>query len=393
MRGSNRLSARSVQTLKEPGRYPDGDGLYLVISEAGTKRWALIYSRGARGANKRTELGLGSARDVSLAEAREKAAAMRAAIRRGEDPRVAREPRKVLTFGDAADAYIEAMAPGWRNPKHVAQWRMTLGDTYCRAMRSRPVAEVGVADVLAVMSPIWHEKPETASRIRGRIEAVLDAAAARGERVGDNPARWKGHLAKLLPARQRLARGHHAAMPYADVPEFLDSLRRRQAMSALALEFAILTAARTGEVIYAEWPEIAGDVWTVPASRMKNRRQHRVPLCRRALDILTELRPIGERWIFPGRRGNPLSNMAMLEMVKPLNITVHGFRSSFRDWAAECTTYPGEVVEMALAHSIASKVEAAYRRGDMLERRRELMISWEAFCLSFASGQRQRSST
>ncbi len=333
------------------------------------------------GENKRSELGLGSAVDVSLAEAREIAANMTAAIRRGEDPRAARPPRKLVTFGDAADAYIEAMQPGWRNPKHVAQWRMTLGDAYCKTLRSRAVDEVGVTDVLAVLTPIWHTVPETASRLRGRIEAVLDAAAARGERTGYNPARWKGHLAKLLPPRQKLSRGHHAAMPWPDVPAFLTQLRRRPAISAMALEFTILTAARTGEVIGAEWTEIAGDVWTVPASRMKSKRGHRVPLGTRCLSILATLRPMGGRYIFPGQRpGSHLSNMAMLELVKPLRITVHGFRSSFRDWAAETTNVPAEVVEMALAHTIANKVEAAYRRGDMLERRRELMLAWETFC-------------
>lgn len=374
------LTAKQVLGRLDPGRYADGDGLYLRVEPSGTRSWVLIYSRGGRGTNKRSELGLGSARDVSLAEAREIAARMRAAIRRGEDPRAVRGPTKAETFGSVADAYIEAMSPGWRNPKHVAQWRMTLGDAYCRAIRSRPVAEIGTADVLAVLTPIWSQIPETAARLRGRIEAVLDAAAARGLRAGDNPARWRGHLAKLLPARQRLSRGHHAALPWPDVPEFVAELRQRDAMSALCLEFVILTACRTGEAIGARWDEISGDVWTVPAARMKTKRPHRVPLSPRALAILDTIRPIGGQWVFPGAKADrPLSNMAMLKLVRPRGITVHGFRSSFRDWAAEATSFPGEVVEMCLAHTIASRVEAAYRRGDMLERRREVMLAWERY--------------
>lgn len=378
--GLNRLTSKKVASALEPGKYSDGQGLYLMVDKAMNKRWALVYSRGGRYQAKRTELGLGSARNVTLAEAREKAAAMRAAIRRGEDPRVAREPRRAETFGDAADAYILAMTPGWRNPKHIAQWRMTLGDAYCRSLRARPIAEVSVADVLAVLTPIWGKVPETAARLRGRIENVLDAAAARGVRSGDNPARWKGHLAKLLPARQKLTRGHHAAMPWMDVPEFVASLRARQAVSAACLEWTILTASRTGESIAMEWSEVSGDVWTVPAVRMKSNRPHRVPLGPRCLALLDEMRAFESRWVFPGqKRDSHLSNMAMLEMVKQLKITVHGFRSSFRDWAAETTTFPSEVVEMALAHVVASKVEAAYRRGDMLDRRRPLMMSWERY--------------
>jgi len=384
----NLLTAKKVQAESRTGRHADGGGLYLVVSKAAkkddkpNKRWAFIYSRGGRDQNKRTELGIGSAADVTLAEAREKAAAMQAAIRRGEDPKAARAPATIVTFGDAADAYLAAMAPSWRNEKHVAQWRMTLGDAYCKSLRSRPVAEVAVADVLSVLSPIWGKVPETASRLRGRIEAVLDAAAVLNQRAGDNPARWKGHLQKLLPPRRKLSRGHHAAMPWDDVPAYVQSLRDRPAMSALALEFTILTAARTGETIGARWPEIDGDIWTVPAERMKANKRHRVPLVPRCIEILAELRKLGGEYIFPGaKEGQPLSNMAMLEMVKPLGITVHGFRSSFRDWAAEATEYPADLIEMALSHAISNEVEAAYRRGDMLDRRRPVMLAWERHCL------------
>jgi len=374
------LTAKKVAGGLPPGRYGDGNGLYLKVSQKGGRSWVLIYSRGARDQNKRTELGLGPASEVTLAEAREIARRMKAAIRRGEDPRAARGLAKSESFASVADAYIEAMSPGWRNPKHVSQWKMTLGDAYCRAIRTRPVAEIGTADVLAVLTPIWSQIPETAARLRGRIEAVLDAAAARGLRAGDNPARWRGHLAKLLPARKRLSRGHHAALPWPDVPEFVADLRQRNAMSALCLEFVILTAARTGEAIGAKWDEIAGDVWTVPAGRMKTKRPHRVPLSPRALVILDTIRPIGGQWVFPGSKPDrPLSSMAMLKLVRQRGITVHGFRSSFRDWAAEATSFPGEVVEMCLAHTIASRVEAAYRRGDMLERRREVMLAWERY--------------
>ena len=284
------------------------------------------------------------------------------------------------TFGQVADEFLAAKQSEWRNAKHRAQWKMTL-QRYCAPLRARPVDEIDTAAVLEVLKPLWASIPETASRLRGRIETVLDAARARGL-IGPNeanPARWRGHLDKLLPKRQKLTRGHHAAMPFADVPEFMASLRKRDAVAALALEFTILTAARSGEALGARWDEIdfQNAIWTVPAARMKGGRAHRVPLSRRALVILKKLHTArtGE-YIFPGQRpGKPLSGMAMemiLRRMKADGATVHGFRSSFRDWCGEVSTFPREVAEAALAHVAGDQTERAYRRGDALEKRREL---------------------
>lgn len=370
-----------MQTAK-PGKHPDGLGLYLDVDDKGNRRWVYRYSVGARLANKRTELGLGSARDVTLAEAREKAAACRAALRRGDDPRAARHPAKVETFGGVADDLISSMATGWKNPKHRDQWAMTLGDVYCRLIRSKPIADIGVDDVLAVLRPHWTRVPETADRLRARIARVLDAARARGLRSGDNPARWRGNLDHLLPARQTLSRRHHAAMPWGDVPAFVQELQRRHAMGARCLEFTILTACRSGESRAAQWGEfdLSARIWTVPPERMKHKRPHRVPLTDRVIDLLDLLRGTHEQWLFPGTSGC-ISDMTMLKMVRDKGLTVHGFRSSFRDWVGEATTFPEELAEHQLAHTIASKTERAYRRGDALERRRELMTAWERYCL------------
>jgi integrase len=247
-----------------------------------------------------------------------------------------------------------------------------------------PVAEVDTPHVLKVLEPIWREVPETASRLRGRIETVLDSAKARGYRQGENPARWRGHLAQILPARTKLSRGHHKAMPYDAIPSFMELLQKREAVAALALEFVILTAARTGEVIAAEWSEVdlAKAVWTVPAERMKAGKEHRVPLSPRALDILESTKPLGGSYLFPGAKRDKLSSMAMAMLLRRMkqDITVHGFRSAFRDWAAECTGYSHEVAEMALAHTIGNAVERAYRRGDLFDKRRRLMADWAVFC-------------
>jgi integrase len=278
------------------------------------------------------------------------------------------------------------MRPSWRNDKHAAQWQMTLRH-YAASLRRLPVDRVATDDVLSVLKLIWNEKPETASRLRGRIERVLDAAKAQGLRRGENPARWRGHLDQLLPKRQQLSRGHHAAMSYGDLPAFSCDLQSREGTAPLALEFAILTAARSGEVLGARWNEIDLDraLWTVPAPRMKAGREHRVPLSRRALQIvraLHEKRDSG--FVFPGQNeGKPLSVMALemvLRRMKVGSVTVHGFRSAFRDWAAECTNFTNEVCEAALAHVIKNKAEAAYRRGDLFDKRRKLMDAWGAYC-------------
>jgi integrase len=290
------------------------------------------------------------------------------------------------TFGTVADALMAAKESEWRNPKHRAQWRMTL-ETYAAPLWPRPVDEIDTAAVLAVLKPLWQAKPETASRLRGRIEAVLDAAKAQGHRSGENPAAWRGHLAHLLPKRGKLTRGHHAAMAYADVPAFVAQLREREALAALALEFCILTAARSGEVLGARWSEVdlVAKVWTVPAERMKATREHRIPLSDRAVAILEKLAEAraGEL-VFPGQRANkPLSTMAMEMVLRRMKIegaTVHGFRSAFRDWAGNETHFPREVAEAALAHVIGDKAEQAYRRGDALEKRCGLMEAWSQHC-------------
>jgi integrase len=384
----NRLNARAVATITERGRHADGGGLYLSISPNGGRRWVFLF----RWHGKPTELGFGSSRDVTLARARELASQARATLAEGINPKDARRSGDA-TFGECADRVIEAMRPSWRNAKHAAQWEMTLRE-YAGPLRRLPVDKISTDDVLSVLKPLWNEKPETASRLRGRIERILDAAKARGLRGGENPARWRGHLDQLLPKRQRLTRGHHAAMVYADVPVFLDDLQARQATAALALEFAVLTAARSGEVLGARWEEIDLDraVWIVPATRMKAGCEHRVPLSKRALKIVATIHQSRNGdYVFPGQKpGKPLSGMALEMVLRRMKIddaTVHGFRSSFRDWAAECTNFPNEVCEAALAHVIENKVEAAYRRGDLFDKRRKLMEAWSAYCATPKAGK------
>jgi integrase len=385
----NRLNARAVTAITEQGRHADGGGLYLSISPNGGRRWVFLY----RWHGKPTEIGLGSARDVTLARARELARQARGNLAEGVNPKDARKPSEHATFGECADRLIEAMRPSWRNAKHAAQWKMTL-QVYAAPLRNLRVDEITTDDVLSILKPLWHTKPETASRVRGRIERVLDAAKAQGLRTGENPARWRGHLDQLLPKRQRLTRGHHAAMAYADLPAFMIDLQSRQATAALALEFAILTAARSGEVLGARWQEFDLDraVWTVPADRMKAGREHRVPLSRRALKIVASLQETRDGdFVFPGQKfSKPLSSMAMEMMLRRMKIndaTVHGFRSTFRDWGAECTNFPNEVCEAALAHVIENKAEAAYRRGDLFDKRRKLMDAWAAYCATPRTGK------
>jgi integrase len=378
----NRLNARAVQTIIACGRHADGGGLYLSISPNGGRRWVFLY----RWHGKPTEIGFGSARDVSLARARELAGHARAKLAEGSNPKEARRSSEGASFGECADQLIASMRPSWRNDKHAAQWEMTLRD-YAAALRRLPVDKVATDDVLAVLKPLWHYKPETASRLRGRIERVLDAAKAQGLRSGENPARWRGHLDHLLPKRQKLTRGHHAAMSYTDLPAFMEDLQAREGTAARALEFAILTAGRSGEVLGARWEELDLDreLWAVPARRMKAGREHRVPLSQRALNIMKAMHEIRNGdFVFEGQKpGRPLSVTALkmvLRRMKIDNVTVHGFRSAFRDWAAECTNFPNEVCEAALAHVIENKAEAAYRRGDLFEKRRKLMDAWSAYC-------------
>lgn len=383
------LNSRKVATAK-PGKYSDGRGLTLIVAPTGSRKWVLRF----QWQGKPREMGLGAAEAANLALAREKATAARLLIAKGIDPIAARQKDKVPTFGECADEYIAAKASEWRNEKHKAQWTMTLTE-YAAPLRGRAVDTIDTAAVLSVLSPIWQEKLETASRLRGRIEHVLDAARAAGHRMGENPARWRGHLDKLLPKRAKLSRGHHAAMPYVQVPAFISSLRERDAMAARALQFAILTASRTGEVIGAKWSEIDLDakVWTVPAARMKATREHRVPLPEAAVQLLQPLsRNRAGEFVFPGQAtGSGLSNLAMdmlLRRMKVENATVHGFRSSFRDWAGNETSFPREVAEAALAHVVGDATERAYRRGDALEKRRALMEAWADYCGSINVAQK-----
>ncbi len=390
-----RLSARSVSALNKPGRHADGEGLYLLVDGGGAKRWVFLFrwkTPGDKGPGKLREMGLGGLSAVSLADAREKAVAARQALANGRNPideRKAAEAARqsATTFGAFADALVEELKPGFRSAKHHAQWAMTLR-TYAGPLRDKPLDAIQTVDVLAVLKPIWQSKSETASRLRGRIERVLDAARAQGLRSGENPARWRGHLDHLLPKRQKLTRGHHAAMPYTEVPAFIADLRRREAVAALALEFCILNASRSGEVLGAKWAEIdqKAKVWTVPPERMKGGREHRVPLSARSLQILEQVEAVrtGD-FVFPGqKRGRPLSSMALEKLLRRMavDVTTHGFRSSFRDWAGEATSFAREIAEAALAHVIGDETERAYRRGDALEKRRKLMEAWAGFIAS-----------
>jgi integrase len=387
----NRLSARAVATLTKTGRHSDGGNLYLKIDKAGGQRWVFMYEH--RG--KQREAGLGPAAAVSLAEARGKAGEYRSLLAKGIDPLDAKKTAcdaatARQTFGQCADALIKSKTSEWRNASHAAQWATTLKHN-CAAIRDLPVDLIDTAAVLSVLQPMWQLKHVTASRIRGRIEAVLDAARAKGHiaRNEANPARWKGHLETLLPRRQKLSLKHHAAMAYRDIPEFIGRLRERKTMHRLALEFLILTATRLGEVRGARWSEvdIAGKVWTIPAARMKAGREHRVPLSSRALAILARLAEFrtGEL-VFPGQRpARPVSANAIRTFCPDAG-TVHGFRSSFRDWVSEETNYPRELAEAALAHATGSAVEQAYRRGDALEKRRGLMEAWASYCEGGAAG-------
>lgn len=390
---SNRLTAVKVAKITKPGRYGDGGGLWLQVAPGGSKQWLFRYQRAGRA----RQMGIGPVHAISLVEARQRAQDARRRLVNGIDPIEAKRDAKAaenaqqaraVTFRQAAEAYIAAHKAGWKNEKHQAQWPATLEAYAYPLIGGKPVAAIDTGAVLCVLQPIWTEKPETAGRVRGRIESVLDWAKARDYRDGENPARWRGHLDKLLPPKSKVRKvRHHPAMPYSNVPAFTAKLRSMDSLSARALEFAILTAARTGETIGAMWDEIdlRENVWTVPAERMKASREHRVPLSARAVEILRGLPRIkGNAHVFPGARKAGLSQMALLMCLRGIDgvdgFTVHGFRSSFRDWAGEQTAFPREVAEDALAHALKDKSEAAYRRGDALEKRRKLMSAWGAFC-------------
>jgi integrase len=390
----HKLTARAVETISKPGRHSDGGGLYLSISGEGRRRWVFMYTW--RGRQREAGLGAASKGGVSLKEAREKAAKGRALLKAGVDPIAEWSkpgPEDAPTFGEAAADYLAAHADGWRNDKHKSQWRMTLTH-YCQQIHKTPVDAIDTEAVLSVLKPLWTRAPETASRVRGRIEAVLDAAKARGHvsRNEANPARWRGHLDKLLPKRAKLARGHHAAMPYADIPAFVAGLRERPAIAARPLEFCILTAVRSGEALGSRWEEIDFEarVWTIPAERTKAAREHRIPLSGRAVAILREMEATRTgSYVFPGRRpGCPLNGTAFEVLLRRIKspYTAHGFRSSFRDWAGNETHFPRELAEHALAHAIGDKAEQAYRRSDAPQRRRELMDAWARHCEGGSGG-------
>lgn len=377
--------------------YPDGLGLYLQVSKWQTKSWLFRYSRNY----KLRSLGLGATHTITLLEARKRARQARQLLLDGIDPidfkhdkrqQEALERARVMTFDECAKAYIADKQHEWKNPKHLEQWKSTV-NTYASPIFGKlPVADVDTALVMKALQPIWATKTETASRVRSRIEAILGWATVGGFRTGDNPARWRDHLDKLLAKPGKVKKVvHHPALPYAEMGCFIKQLRTQGGMAALALEFTILTAARTGEVIGARWDEfdLDGKIWAIPPDRMKAKKEHRVPLCSRAIEILQELQKLGGEFVFPGlKRDKPLSNMAMISLLKRMerdDITVHGMRSTFRDWAAEQTAYPHEMAEMALAHTIDNKVEAAYRRGDLFKKRIRMMQDWQNHCETIAT--------
>lgn len=391
----NRLTALGIKSLTTPGLYPDGGNLYLQVSGARTKSWTFRFKSPITG--KTRDMGIGALQDRNLAEARDMARDCRNMLAAGVDPIEARHKVRVearlaaartKTFDDCAAAYIDAHAAGWRNAKHQWQWRQTIAAHASPKIGAMSVADIETADVLRVLEPIWRKMPETAGRIRQRLERILNWATSQGYRQGDNPARWRGHLDNLLPKRSKVKpKQNYPALAYADVGAFMAELRGRSAIAARALEFTILTAARSGETLGARWAEIDFDakLWIVPAERMKGGKDHRVPLSDAALDVLRPLQAArASDFVFFGQQADkPLSEMAMLMLLRRMgraDVVVHGFRSTFRDWTAERTSFPNHVAEMALAHTIGSDVEAAYRRGDLLDHRRRLMDAWAGFC-------------
>ena len=408
----NALSPLEVKNAK-PGRYADGKGLYLLVKPTGARSW--VYR--ATIAGKVRDIGLGPAsgpdaiarkvaRDLASDKRREAEAGgipVSDRRKRVQEVKAAAQAAKVrgTSFKEAAEDYLGLHEDSWRNDKHRAQWRATLEAYAYPHFGDMAVSDIGTEHVMAALTPIWKEKPETASRVRGRVESILDAAKVQGLRTGENPARWRGHLDQVLPKRAKHTRGHHTALAYAELPAFMAELAKRDALTARALEFTILTAARSGETFGATWAEIdlEGAIWTVPASRMKAGKEHRVPLSPRAVAILKGVQPLNtldrlEAYVFPGHKGKRLSVMAMAMLMRRMERaeTVHGFRSAFRDWASESTGFAHEVCEMALAHTIGNKAEAAYRRGDLFDKRRKLMEAWATYCATpIAAGDNVRS--
>jgi integrase len=383
-RTTGRLTALRVEKTKKPGVYADGGGLYLRVTPEGTKNWIYRYTLNGRA----RWMGLGPLALYGLQEARGKALDARRLCYEGVDPIGVRqavrdqarlEAAKAMTFRECAAAYIQAHRVSWRNAKHQGQWEVTIATYAEPVIGALPVATVDTALVMKILEPLWARAPETAGRLRGRIEAVLDWAKVRGYRGGENPARWRGHLDKLLPKKSKIQK-HLNALPYTELPGFMATLREQDGVSSRALEFTILTAARTSEVTGARWLEIDGNVWTVPPERMKAGKEHRVPLSDRALAIIGEA---GEAFLFPGAKsGSPLSPATMFMLLRRMGhrCTVHGFRAAFKTWATERTNFAPHIVEAALAHANGDKVEAAYQGSDLLERRRALMAMWSDYC-------------
>ena len=396
-----KLNSKQVENLAEAGTYDDGDGLRLMVKASGSKSWVFRYQF----QGKRRDMGLGSFPAVTLKAARLAVADQRRQIAVGIDPMAARDAERErqqeaqrrealrVTFKQAAADYIAAHRASWKNAKHAQQWENTLATYALPIIGHLPPADVTTTHVMEILRPIWATKTETASRVRNRIELVLDAAKAQGLREGENPARWRGHLDKLLPKRAMVqVREHHTALPWPKLPALMIELAKHDDLTYHAIRLTILTACRTSEVLKATWSEIdlESRTWTIPAVRMKARKEHRVPLCEATLDVLTRLPRIeGSPYLFPGaRKGRPLSNMAMLMGLRRMGhnkLTMHGFRSTFRDWAAEKTHYPREVCELALAHTVATGAEAAYWRGDVFEKRRALMADWAAYAITAPS--------
>jgi integrase len=399
-RAIERLNALQVAKARKPGYYPDGGNLYLQVSPSGSKSWVFRYTR----AGKPREMGLGSLTAFPLAEARQRAQKQRQLLADGIDPlTVKRETElhrrmadaSIITFDKAAETYIASHSAGWRNAKHAEQWQNTLATYVSPVFGGLPVAQVNQALVLRVLEPIWQTKTETASRLRGRIEKILDWAKARGYRTGDNPAAWRGRLDTQLPQPEKVkAVTHHPALPWQEIGAFMRDLQAMPGTSAQAVRFIILTACRTSEALNAQWTEfdLEAKLWTIPAERMKAAKEHLIPLSDAALKVLEQARAECEDspYVFPGPKGRPLSNMAGLRLLQHRmgrpDLTVHGFRSTFRDWAGEATNHPREVIEHALAHRLKDKAEAAYQRGTLLEKRRALMADWAAYCATVRTG-------
>ncbi|GHF12620.1 phage integrase [Kordiimonas sediminis] len=392
-RGINKLSARAISAISEPGSYVDGAGLRLQVSKGGSKSWQFRFMLNGRS----REMGLGPVKDVSLAQARQKASECRTMLSEGIDPIEARKARKEAlraqqdtckSFDECRNAFLKSHASAWKGTKSLTQWEGSLERYATPVIGKTPVDQIDTALIMRVLDPIWRSKTETATRVRGRVERILDWATVQGFRQGDNPARWTGHLSELLPAPSALRKVKHmTAMPYQEVSALVWDLRESESMGAKALNFLILTAARSAEVRLATWDEIDLDAktWTIPAERMKAGREHVVPLSQEAMDILQALPKLaGNSYVFPGMRdGKPLSDMTLTKQLRDRKIpkaTVHGFRSSFRDWAGEQTNYPRNVIEKCLAHQLEDKVEAAYHRSNLLEKRRPVMKAWAGYC-------------